>query len=98
MPAGPLEELRHGYELWNSGDIEMVIAETPQDVEYHLRNDLPDLPDVEVFRGVGAGSGIPVNIHYSHLWTLRDGTPFRCDGFPGWKQGLEAAGLENVPE
>jgi ketosteroid isomerase-like protein len=50
------------------------------------------------FRGRGEGSGVPVELRYAHLARLRDGQAVELEGFPSWERGLEAAGLERVPD
>ena len=43
--------------------------------------------------GRGKRSGVPVEIHEAHLWTLRDGKLWRLQTFPTKAEALEAAGL-----
>jgi ketosteroid isomerase-like protein len=44
-------------------------------------------------RGTAAGSGIPIDDHYAHVWTLRDGLVVRVQVFRNRAEALEAAGL-----
>jgi ketosteroid isomerase-like protein len=39
-------------------------------------------------------SGATVEMRITHLWTMRDGKPARCEVFTRREQALEAAGLE----
>jgi hypothetical protein len=39
-----VRQVREFYEVWNSGDVEGV-ADVPADFDFHLRHDLPDLPE-----------------------------------------------------
>jgi ketosteroid isomerase-like protein len=40
-----------------------------------------------------SGSGAEVQMHVTHLWTMRDGRPVRCRVFREREEALEAAGL-----
>jgi uncharacterized protein len=40
-------------------------------------------------------SGAKVEMQITHLWTMRDGTPARCEVFMRREQALEAAGLSD---
>ena len=43
--------------------------------------------------GRGTGSGLPIEINYVQLWTLRDGLGVRVDSYGTAAEALEAAGL-----
>ena len=43
--------------------------------------------------GRGTGSGLPIEINYVQLWTLRDGLGVRIDSYGTVTEALEAAGL-----
>jgi ketosteroid isomerase-like protein len=38
--------------------------------------------------GVGRGSGAEVNVHYAHLWTIREGRAARVDAFYDTEKAL----------
>ena len=44
-------------------------------------------------RATGARSGVPVDQHYAHVWTLRQGLVVRVQVFRSRDEALEAAGL-----
>jgi ketosteroid isomerase-like protein len=44
-------------------------------------------------RATGRESGVEVDTEYAHILTFRDGLCLRMDGFPRWRQALDAAGL-----
>jgi ketosteroid isomerase-like protein len=44
-------------------------------------------------RGRGKGSGVPVEDHFGHLWSFREGEPTRMLYFNDWSEALEAVGL-----
>ena len=46
-----------------------------------------------VQNGVGTGSGIPAELHYFHLWTLRDGKVTELQSILREGRALEMAGL-----
>jgi ketosteroid isomerase-like protein len=48
---------------------------------------------VITFRGSGKLSGVEVNMEVFQLWTFRDGTVVRGQGFSDREEALEAAGL-----
>jgi ketosteroid isomerase-like protein len=129
---------RRGYEIWNRGNLEEILANTPEDFVFDTHARIPGLPQVlrgregarelfdswisEAWRGrlvmepthlidlggdrvlalitftaTGEGSGVPVELRYAHLLTLRDGLAVRIEGFLTWEKALEAAGLEAIP-
>ena len=49
---------------------------------------------VEVrFSGRGKSSGAPVTLEAAHLITMRSGLAAQLTGYPGWSEGLRAAGI-----
>jgi ketosteroid isomerase-like protein len=44
-------------------------------------------------RGVGRASGVPTEMHFFTLWTLRGGKVIRIESFRERAEALEAAGL-----
>jgi ketosteroid isomerase-like protein len=44
--------------------------------------------------GRAKASGIKLDHNVFHLWTFRDGMPWRCDVFIDERRALEAAGLQ----
>ena len=46
-------------------------------------------------RGTGRGSGAPAVLELANLIELRDGMVVRMRQYPGWEQGLLAAGLDD---
>ena len=69
-------------EPWSELEIEIERLETLDDGRL-----VADLR----FRGIGAGSGAEVTVHYIHLAEIRDGQLARVDGFREWDQALAAA-------
>lgn len=49
------------------------------------------------FSGRARASGIKLEQTVFHLWTFRDGTPWRCEVFGDEDTALEAAGLRESP-
>jgi ketosteroid isomerase-like protein len=43
--------------------------------------------------GRGSASGVPVEVEYVQLWTIRGGRVVRLDNYPTESEALEAAGL-----
>ena len=43
--------------------------------------------------GRGAASGVPIEVNYVQLWTLRSGLAVRVDNYESEDEALEAAGL-----
>ena len=53
---------------------------------------------VEVLlRGVGRGSGVPVEEHLAHLWRLRDGQPYYMQAYTRVEDALRDAGMVSEP-
>ena len=46
-----------------------------------------------VMRGVGKGSGVPVELSYFHLWTFRGGSVIRLDILPTREEAMKAVGM-----
>ena len=46
MDAERERQIREGYENWNRGDLEAILAETHQDMEFRLPRAVPGLPPV----------------------------------------------------
>jgi ketosteroid isomerase-like protein len=44
-------------------------------------------------RGTAARSGIPIDDHYAHIWTFRNGLVVQVQVFRSYSEALEAAGL-----
>jgi len=139
MSEETLRLAREGYDAWNRGDLDAILADVPPEFEFHTSGAIPGIPKVirgsermrelfrewysepwqgnlhmEVnhlidlgddrvlglvtFRGTGKGSGVPVELQYSHLLWFRDGVNVRIDGFDSWGRGLRAAGLNEIPD
>jgi ketosteroid isomerase-like protein len=47
------------------------------------------------FSGRGKSSGAPVTLEAAHLITMRSGLATELTGYPGWSDGLRAAGIAN---
>jgi ketosteroid isomerase-like protein len=47
------------------------------------------------FSGRGKSSGAPVTLEAAHLITVRSGLATELTGYPGWCDGLRAAGIAN---
>jgi uncharacterized protein len=133
-----VEAARRGYEIWNRGDLDEILANTPEDFVFNTRARIPGLPQMlrghegvrqilEVwmseawrgrllmepthlidlgddrvlglvtFRATGEGSGVPVELQYAHVITVRDGMPARIEGYLTWERALDAVGLDEVP-
>jgi ketosteroid isomerase-like protein len=45
-------------------------------------------------RGTARGSQMPVEMHFSQVWTLRDGKQVRMQMYASPEEGIRAAGLE----
>ena len=46
-------------------------------------------------RARSRGSGLPVEMHFSQVWTLRDGKQVRMQMYASREEGLRAAGLDS---
>jgi ketosteroid isomerase-like protein len=81
------EEFMRGVSLW---------LEEWETFRY-IPEDVIDLGERAFMRvrlsGRARGSGIKLDQTVFHLWTFRDGMPWRCDVFFDKKTALEAAGL-----
>ena len=45
------------------------------------------------FSGHGAGSGVPIEMELSHVWTVEDGKISRIEEYSSREEGLAATGL-----
>jgi hypothetical protein len=81
------EEFLRGVSLW---------LEEWETFRY-IPEDVIDLGERAFMRvrlsGRAKGSGIKLDQTVFHLWTFRDGMPWRCDVFFDKKTAIEAAGL-----
>ena len=83
-------------------------ARTAMDATYDYFDDVELTPKrfheredcivVEVLlRGVGRGSGVPVEEHLAHLWRLRDGQPYYMQAYTRVQDALRDAGMVSEP-
>jgi ketosteroid isomerase-like protein len=82
-PEGVIAFFREWLEPWEDVQVEWELH--PVDDERVLA--------VTVQRARGRGSGVPVELRFAQLWTVRDGRAVRMVLFGDVDKGFEAAGL-----
>jgi ketosteroid isomerase-like protein len=83
-PEGAIAFFRDWLEPWTDVEVEWELH--PVDDERVLA--------VTVQRARGRESGVPVELRFAQLWTVRDGRAARMVLFADVAKGFEAAGLE----
>jgi ketosteroid isomerase-like protein len=83
-PEGVIAFFREWLEPWEDVHVEWELH--PVDGERVLA--------VTIQRARGRGSGVPVELRFAQLWTVRGGRAVRMVLFPDVEKGFEAAGLE----
>ena len=84
------EELRDWIQFWFKEPWE---GQMRFEVEHAEELDDGRVLALLMLRAKGRGSGIPVEGHYAHIFTFRDGLCYRLQGFPSWTAARKAAGL-----
>jgi|SRR6266513_1580136 len=92
--AWPEQPTYHGVE----GVREFIAAWLDAWDDYHQEiKALHDADDKVVatmyMRGRSRATGLAVDMHFAHLWFVRDGQLARMEGYGGPSEALEAAGL-----
>jgi ketosteroid isomerase-like protein len=82
-PEGAIAFFRDWLDAWEDVQVEW---------ELHRADDERVLA-VSVQRARGRGSGVPVELRFAQLWTLRDGLAVRMVLFADVDKGFAAAGL-----
>jgi ketosteroid isomerase-like protein len=95
VPGHPEGAVRRGPEGVTQFFREWLEAWEDVHVEWELHGvDEERVLAVTVQRARGRGSGVPIELRFAQLWTIRDGLAVRMVLFPDVQKGFEAAGVE----